>query len=579
MVVVGSGAAGGMAVRKLTEAGLDVLLLEAGPDRTQPGGDAPEGRSPPAAPPGAGALEKISARAEQMRLVSEVLGQAGSEVASALAGQVNLQRMIHLRARDERSSFPRQPVQVESPAFGRDCAQLYIDDVDNPYFAPSGQPYHWIRGRQLGGRTQTWKRMTPRLSQDELEAPKRDGHGQAWPLDYRDLRPHYEHAERVLRVVGAVEAGAEAYPDALPARPMTTLEREVARTFESVRPGVKVTLSPYASPFGPGEEGDVERRVSHYDQGGHPAHDCSVRHSIWHAKQTGRLTIRTDAVVRHVLWDAEARRATGVQFVDRSSKQAEDVEARVVVLCASALESTRILLNSKSSAWPDGMGNSSGALGRYLHDHMFGVGAVGMKNEPGQAEAFPPILVPCFRNRSCDEPAPGFIRGYQIAGYFGAIRGGPLRRWRQTLTLSCHGEVPPRRDNRIELDPSMVDAWGVPVPRIFFRREDNDRAMCRDMLDSSVELLERAGYEILLRSPEPLPPGASIHEAGTARMGEDPKTSVLDSHCRSWDVPNLFVTDGASFPTAAHQNPMLTIMALTSRACERIVSDLEAGHL
>jgi len=586
VVVVGSGAAGGMAVRKLTEAGLDVLLLEAGRDPTQPGGDDPKGvpapPKPKRTPQGLGDQIKstVGEQVERAKTVADVLGRTGFELGTVLSGRPDLQRMIHLRAEDEsRHGSDRQMIQSECPAFGKDSADLYVDDVDNPYMVPSSLPYHWIRGRQLGGRTQIWKRMTPRLSQDELKAPERDGDGEAWPLNYSDLEPYYEYCERVLRVTGPVEAGAKGYSGALAARAMTKAENGVASAVSALHKDCKVTLSPYASPFGPGETGDIDERVDRYDHGGHPAHDCTVRNSIYYARQTGHLTIRTNAIVRHVNLDPNTGRAKGVLFVDAETMKTEEVEGRVVVLAASSLESTRIMLNSKSESWPDGLANSSGALGRYLSDHLFGVGAVGFKPVGGQKVAFPPLLIPNFRNRPGDKRSDGFIRGYQTAGYFGALRAGPFRRWMSTLILSAHGEIPPRRDNRIVIDDELNDKWGIPVPRIIFRRTENDEAMQQDMIDSLSEILEKAGYEVVMRSPEPLPAGASIHEGGTVRMGADPKTSVLNQYCQAWDVPNVFVTDGACFTTSGHQNPLLSIMAICARACDHIVDELKAGRL
>ncbi len=586
VVVVGSGAAGGIAVRKLTEAGLEVLLLEAGADRTQPGGDAPQGvPAPPKAKVSAKGLGQqvktaVSDQVERAKTIADVLGRTGFELGTVLSGRPDLQRQIHLRAEDDsRQGTERQMIQSECPAFGKGSADLYVDDVDNPYMVPSSLPYHWIRGRQLGGRTQIWKRMTPRLSQDELKAPQRDGVGEAWPFDYSDLEPYYEYAEKVLRVTGAVEAGAPAYEGALPARKMTPAEIGLVSAVSSLHKDCKVVLSPYASPFGPGETGDIDRRVDSYDHGGHPAHDCTVRNSIYYAKKTGKLTIRTNAIVRDVIMDAQSGRAKGVRFVDAETMEYHEVEGRVVMLAASSLESTRILLNSKSETHPQGLCNSSGVVGRYLSDHLFGVGVVGFKPVGGQSVAFPPLLIPNFRNRPKDTKSDGFIRGYQTAGYFGALRAGPFRRWMSTLILSAHGEIPPQEDNRIVIDEELTDKWGIPVPRIIFRRTENDDAMKQDMIDSLVEILDAAGYEVVMKSPEPLPAGASIHEGGTVRMGSDPKKSALNQYCQSWDVPNIFVTDGACFATSGHQNPLLSIMAICARACDHIVEELKADKL
>lgn len=577
VLIVGSGAAGGMMAYQLTRAGLSVLLLEAGPDRTA--------RSEAGEPPGGGNAPRSSGTfaglMEKAKVAKDVFSRSAMEIGTAFSGRPDLQKMIHLRAADEKRvpGSERQNIQSQCPVFGATSAPLYVDDVEHPYMVPASAPYVWIRGRQLGGRTQTWKRMTPRMTDHELKAASRDGHGVVWPFSERELTPYYEEAERVLRVTGAVEAGAPRYEGARPTRAMSPAEeafRDVVRAKWSDR---SVSLAPYADPFGPDESGDIDARWDTYDRGAHPTHDCSVRSTLSHAMATGKLEVRCNAVVHRVLVEDGGRLASGVLYIDALTGTEHRARARVVVLAASALESTRLLLLSKSPAWPTGLANSSGMVGKNLTDHLFGVGVVGVKAQRGQRTCQPPLLIPNFRNRLDDPKDHGFVRGYQYAGYFGALRGGPLRTWMNTLILSAHGEVIPRAGNQVSIDETVKDVHGIPVLRIECHRDENELRMAKDMLETGTEFLEAAGYEVMMRSPEPLPPGASIHEGGTARMGEDPKTSVLNGRACAWDVPNLYVTDCAAFTTAGSQNPVLTIMALNVRAAEDIVARMKRREL
>lgn len=565
VVVVGSGAAGGMAVKVLTEGGAKVLLLEAGPDLTDPGAAEEKADGRPSG-------DRLGALVDKARTVADLFRESVGGMSRLALGRPDVAGLGHLRsvASAPKDTFrpERQVVQRNCRGYGPGTKMLYVDDVDHPYTTPAHQPFVWIRGRQLGGRTQTWKRVAPRMTDSELSAPRRDGHGEPWPLTYADLRPHYEAAERVLRVIGPVEAGAEPYEGALAQRPMAPAERSFVERCSSRWPERRVVLCPFASPLGPDEDpSTLDARINAHPRGRWPAYDCSVRHSIPFARKTGRLEVRTGAVVREVTH--EGGRATGVAYVDAKTNELVEVRAKFVVLAASTLESTRILLLSG-----DGFANSSGALGRYLIDHLFGVGVVGISDEPYEPKGFPELFVHPFRNTDRDPERHGFIRSYQLYGEISALRAGPMRRWVNSLTLSAQGEVLPQRDNRVRLNPDLVDAFGIPSLEIQYARSDNELAMAEDMLRTTEEMAEAAGYRILMRSPTALLPGWSVHELGTARMGADPKKSVLDAHCRSWDVPNLYVTDGAAFPTSASQNPTLTIMALTHRACVHLLGQL-----
>lgn len=576
-IVVGSGAAGGMAAKTLTEAGLEVLMLEGGPD--------PASRPLPPKVVGEKAPEsRADVLLERAFAAREMLVDAADRMQEFARGKPNLSQMGHLRASDvnyDATFAPeRQVVQKHCRGYGEGSASLYIDDVDHPYLTPAANPFMWIRSRQLGGRTQTWKRVSPRLRAVELEAPSRDGHGIPWPISYEELRPYYERAERVLRVVGSVEAGAEAYAGSLSPRAMTDVERDIKAGVEGTFPKRRVHLAPFATPLGPEEdEATLDARINADHRGHDVPWDVSVRHSIASARATGKLEVRCGAAVSHVILDRDTGRAAGVGYVDTETGAAEEARAKAVVLAASTLESTRILLNSETLEGERGLANSSGCLGRYLVDHMFGVGVVAYTERRYVPQGFPDLFVPPFRNQPGEHQRRDFLRSYHLYGEIRGIRGGPSRRWITALVLSAQGETLGHAHNRVRLSPHTVDAHGIPVLEIDYRRGDNEVMMAKDMLQTTDEVATAAGFEVEVRSDQPLLPGRSVHELGTARMGSDPKSSVCNPHGRTWDVDNVYIADGAVFPTSGSQNPTLTIMALAARACDDLVERAKRGEL
>jgi choline dehydrogenase-like flavoprotein len=323
------------------------------------------------------------------------------------------------------------------------------------------------------------------------------------------------------------------------------------------------------------------------------------------ARATGRMTLKTNAIVRHVIVDTQTGKAKGVAMVDRVTHRESEALAKIIVLAASTLESTRILFNSKSRQHPAGLGNSSGVLGRYLMDHFGGIGASGYfhtlagrvpVNEDGKASG---LLVPRFRNVSRESRHPRFIRGYGFecgsgsrmfpafaknpnvtAGFGSEFKKRVRHFYTSPVSMTVRAEMLPRFENYAEIDPSgVVDAWGIPVLKMHCVYSDNEREMAKDAAETSEEILRAAGAEIVSTGGRMTAPGRIIHELGTARMGSDPKTSVLNKFNQSWDVKNLFVVDGAAFVTCANQNPTLTILALTMRACEYMASEYRRGNL
>lgn len=459
-----------------------------------------------------------------------------------------------------------QLIQAQCAAFSETTKQFYVNDRENPYTTPRGKPFLWYRGRQLGGRLHTWSRHVPRMSDTEFKSGSLRGFGTDWPISYEDLAPHYDTVESTLGVYGRA-AGIPNCPDGQfigPAK-TTRIEEEFLTNLEKQLPHVRVTHG----------------RTVRYDSERIP---LPLRLAI----RTGHLDLRTDTVVSRVLTDDRSGSATGVEYVDRLTGTAHVVRGRVVVLCASAIESVRILMNSKSTAHPKGIGGSSGHLGRYLCDHVT-VALTGDVDE-ADAEAAPAedgfdfaatgLYIPSF----CAEESTDFPGGYGIQ--VGIGRGKP------TWGMFALGEMQPRPENRVSLDPVKKDAWGIPAARIECSHSEDEVKMVAHMRHRLPEIAAAGGLRVdtnldlgrgnmifrMLRSRVFADygaywPGAAIHESGGACMGESPDNSVLNSLCQCWDAENVFVTDGACFVSSGFQNHTLTMMALTVRTCEFITRD------
>ena len=457
------------------------------------------------------------------------------------------------------SGARRQQIQARCYAFGDHSSHLFVDDTENPYSHPEDAPFDWIRSRLVGGRLHTWGRTAVRMSEFDFKAADRDGVGEAWPISYADIAPYYDRVEEFMRVCGAAE-GYDLLPDGhfiLP-MPLSGGERAFKTRTERRWPTRRVTPSRIAT-AGPDALLDA-------------------------ARATGRLDLRPDSVVSRVNVDRKTGNVAGVTFVDRLTFQEEEVEAPVVVLCASAIESTRLLLNSATAEHPNGLGNSSGALGRYLMDHTYGVGVDAVvpwrRRSHGGTRSYG-CMIPAYRNVT--EPVDDFVRSYGIEFQVEARAGGRLaglRRWRGVpACMRAFGEVLPSFENQISVDPQKPDAWGIPTVHLVCRYGDNEREMAADQARNLVAMAEASGWEITSAQAKLGPPGLSVHEMGTARMGSGADSSVLDRHNESWDIPNLFITDGACFTSGGCQNPTLTMMAITARACDFIVEKLKRHEL
>lgn len=553
-IVVGSGMTGGWAAKELTEAGLRTLVLEAGRDID----------------PATDFVEHVPPWDFRYRGLG-----------------------------DRKALAERQPVQRYCYACDEAASKFFVDDLDNPYDAPEDKPFLWIRGRQVGGKSIMWARLSYRWSDLDFEANARDGYGVDWPIRYADLEPWYDHVERFVGISGEA-LGLPQLPDSqfLPPMAMNCGEQFVKEGIERAFGRERVMTIGRAAVLTVNHNG---RAACHYCGPCHRgcitrSYFSSVNATLPVARATGRLTLRPNSVVAEVLYDEDNDRARGVRVIDAVTNEAMEFEARVLFLCGSTLESTRLLLNSRSTRFPTGLGNSSGELGRNLMDHTMRAGARG--TIPGMTDRTTfgnrpnGVYMPRFRNVTSQHA--DFLRGYGLQGSagrsgwgrgasmpgFGADFKHALRQpgpW--TMNLGGFGECLPQPSNYVEVDPERTDRWGVPTLRIHCAWGDNERAMMEDMADSAAETLEAAGVRDIERYIENSPPGLSIHEMGTARMGRDPATSVLNGHNQMHDVPNVFVTDGASMASTACQNPSLTFMALTARACAYAVERLNRREL
>ena len=555
-IVVGSGITGGWAAKELTEKGLRTLVIERGRDVEHKTG-------------------YVTEWAQPWQLAHRGKGDPA------------------LYARD-------YAIQSRNYAFGEATKHFFVKDTEHPYITDEGKPFRWIRGFQLGGRSLIWGRACWRWSDLDFEANQRDGHGVDWPIRYADLAPWYSHVERFVGVAGE-RRGIPHLPDGdfLPPWEMNCAEQFVKRGLEQAYPDRYMTLTRVANLTraingrGPCQARDQCARGCSY--GGYFSSQSATLPA---AKQTGRLTVVTDAIVESVLYDATRDRASGVRVIDATTGTTREYEGKLIFLNASTFGTAQILLNSTSARFPTGLANSSGEVGHNIMDHLSKAGAravaPGMLDEYVIGRRPTGTYVPRFRNLGTKDGKLGFVRGYGIqAGASRAswARGGAepgfgpelkerLRTpgpWRVSMQGYC--ECLPRHENYIDLDPERKDRWGVPIPRIHCGWSDNERAMREDLTQQAAEMLSASGCTDVETYDDDAPPGFSVHEMGTARMGRNARTSVLNAHNQAHDVKNLFVTDGACMTSSSCVNPSLTYMALTARAVDFAVQELTRRHL
>jgi choline dehydrogenase-like flavoprotein len=546
-IVVGSGISGGWVAKELCERGLKVLMLERGPEVRH-----------------------------------------GEDYSNDLAA--SRRRSEDQIALEEREKHYPYYVGVSYALFESNKA-FWASDYDHPYETAPGKPYRWIRGYQLGGRSLTWGRQSYRWAPQDFESNLKDGHGVDWPIRYDDLAPWYDHVEAFAGISGDYD-GLCQLPDGdfLPPYPMNVVEEAVKAQIESTFPNRRMIM---------GRVANLSRTTkTHQDLGRKRcegklrcAHGCNLggyfstqAATLPAAMATGRLTVVTDAVVASVEHDPVLGRVTGVRVVDRNTREGRTYSARMVFLNASSINTSAILLNSTSEAFPRGLANGSDQVGRNLMDHVSTRPIVGrwpgFQDEPDPGERPTGIYIPRYANvTEADKP---YLRGFGMQGQAVRTRrseapGGMP--W--SMSLMPFGEVLPNPENRVTLSAVRRDSWGVPVPVIDAAHGPNEYAMMREAARDAWDMLQAAGCVDLTSWEEAAehitPPGDRIHEMGTARMGRDPATSVVNGWGQAHEVPNLFLSDGAVMASSASMNPSLTYMALSARTANHAADLLRDG--
>lgn len=563
-IVVGSGISGGWAAKELTEKGLKTLIVERG------------------------------------RPVEHRKDYVGEGVKPW---------QMPFRGKIERDVVEEQHyIQKKCYAFNDATKHFFGNDKDYPYATPKDKPFDWIRGNQLGGKSLLWHRQSYRWSEYDFTANARDGQGTDWPIRYKDVEKWYDYVETHAGISGSVENNP-ALPDSkfLPPFEMNAVEKEMKKRIESKWDTRKLFIGRTAHLSVPGPQhiaqGRVQCQARNECQKGcsFGAYFSTQSSTLPAALATNNLKIATNSIVHSVIYDPKTNRAKGVRVIDAETMETREYFAKVIFLCASTLGTTQIMLNSKSETFPNGIANSSGVLGHYLMDHLYTAGATGrvegFEEEYYSGRRPTGLAMAPFRNIT--EKNNKFLRGYMLTGGaqrtpwdafaqqdgFGVDFKKSIRNagsW--YFHLGGSGEMLPRYENQVSLHPTLKDKWGMPQLYIECSYGENDIKIFHDIADTCAEILEAIGVKEVTKEIRALKkgewaPGLSIHEMGTARMGKDPKTSILNGWNQTHDIPNLFVTDGASMASCASQNPSLTYMALTARAADYAVAQLKQGKI
>lgn len=462
---------------------------------------------------------------------------------------------------------------------------------DDEYPYDEIERFDWIRGHHVGGRSLMWGRHCYRWSDIDFEANAREGIAIDWPIRYEDIAPWYDYVETFVGVSGQKE-GLKQVPDGqfLPPFPLNCVEQHmresVARKYPRriITPGRVANLSRYIPEVHKGTRGQCQSRARCVRGCPYGAYFSSQSATIPVAESTGNLTLRPNSIVSEIVWDAVAGKASGVRVIDRESGEEMEFYSRIIFCNASTVGSTAILLNSRSSDFPDGLGNSSGELGHNMMDHHYGMGAAGRM--PGFEDAYYKgkkpggFYIPRFRNIDEDTKRDDYVRGFGYQG--GASRSHNIPEGKlgvelkeeifkpgpYYISMTCFGELLPYHENRMYLNFDRKDRHGMPIITFDAKLRDNEYALRKDGVTCAEEMLEAAGCKDITSYNEATAPGACIHEMGTARMGHDPRTSVLNKWNQMHEVPNVFVTDGSCMTSSGTQNPSITYMALTARAVD-----------
>ena len=551
-IVVGSGISGGWAAKELTEKGLRVLLLERGPN-VEHIKDYKSATLPPWEVPHRG------------RRTQELLGKHPTLQRDYVLNELNLDWWAH--------------------------------ESDSPYVEE--KPFNWFRGYQVGGRSLLWGRQSYRWSEMDFDANAKDGIAVDWPIRYKDIAPWYSYVEKFIGVSGSKE-GLDILPDGefQPPMPMNCVEEagtaKIKDHYKGARTWIIGRPANITQPL-PGRPGCQYRNKCSLGCpfGGYFSTQASTLPA---AMATGKLTLRPWSIVRKLIYDKDSQKATGVEVVDGQTNETIEFSAKIIFLCASTIASTAILMRSATDIWPGGLGSSSGELGHNIMDHHFRLGANGTYEGFDDKYYFGKrptgLYIPRFRNVNGDKR--DYIRGFGYQG--GASRsgwsrdvaelglGGPMKEaltepgpW--SMGITAFGEILPYHENSIKLSDTVKDKWGMEALVMSAEIKENEQKMRVDMMNDAAEMLEVAGFKNVKTFDNGYTFGNGIHEMGTARMGRDPKTSVLNGNNQVWDAKNVFVTDGACMTSAAAQNPSLTYMALTARAAAFAVEELKKQNL
>ena len=552
-IVVGSGISGGWAAKELTEKGLNVLLLERGRD-----------------------IEHIKDYVNATKESWEF---------------------------PHRGIMPTQQMLEDYPVLRRDyplnetVLDLWVKDKECPYIET--KPFSWFRGYHVGGRSLMWGRQSYRFNKWDFEANLKDGHGVDWPIRYEDLAPWYSHVEKFAGIQGSKE-GLEVLPDGefMPEMELNCVEKDVAEKLKKYYNGNRHLIIGRSANITVPHEGRTNCQYRNRCWRGCPfgGYFSTQSSTLPAAMKTGKLTLRPFSIVTQVLFDKDRKKASGVEILDATDNKTYQYKSKIVFLCASSFNSTWVLMNSATDIWPEGLGSSSGELGHNVMDHHFRCGAGGTVE--GYSDRYTygrrptGIYVPRFRNIYDDKRS--YVRGFGYQGGAGRGRGVQVAEFtigaelKEALSVPSDnwhmgimgfGEMLPYHENKISLNKNVKDKWGLPVLDMDVEIKENEKKMREDMMNDAKEMLEAAGVKNAYTYDYGYEVGMGIHEMGTARMGRDPKTSVLNGNNQVWDCQNVFVTDGACMASASCVNPSLTYMAMTARAANFAVEELKKGNL
>lgn len=556
-IVVGTGISGGWAAKELCEKGLKTLVLERG------------------------------------RMVKHIedYPTMNDDPWDYKTGDVITQQTLKTQKKQSRTGYTT----TES------SKHFFVDDIEHPYNETNR--FDWMRGYHVGGRSLTWGRQSYRLTDFDFTANLKDGIAVDWPIRYKDLAPWYDYVEGYIGVSGE-NVGLSQFPDGNYLKPMELtcvedhLKSDIKKNYkdriltigrtaiitEGTKPGLGRSTCQHRSrcrrgcPFG--------------------SYFSSNSSTLPAAEVTGNMTLRPNSLAHEIIYDADLKRATGVRVIDSETKEVHEFNAKVIFLCASTVPSTSILMQSKSDTFPNGMGNVSDQLGRNIMDHHLGVGASAasddFKDKYYTGRRNNGIYIPRFRNIGGETNQKDFTRGYGYQGgggrsdwtkqiaemaYGAAFKEATLKPGDWQIGLSGFGEILPYQDNKMTLDYNKLDKWGLPTVTFDATLKENELNMRKDMQQQAVEMLESAGFRDVKGHDGDYAIGLGIHEMGTARMGHDRKTSVLNENNQLHDVPNVYVTDGSAMTSAGNVNPSLTYMALTARAANHAVKELKKMNI